>query len=1057
MSRKFCRAIAFGICAFGSMFASTLWADDYTPAHPLPADYTRIEFVESTGTQFVNTEYMPKATDVIRAEMCVPHSQNVWSAAFGTRDRSSAHAFEFDVHGKVNGAGADYTLRYLRRGSESVTTVTNFFNRRVGIVCNGTNLTWKPVGGGEETTLNSLALNGDCVFPLYIFGLNNGGTCADSDKSKYKLFSFRVESADGTVRRDYIPCLNPAGDAGLWDTVEGKFAVKSGTLNGYRRLSFIESDGTQYIDTGVIPKEGYEIQTDIYAYKVQASNWATAFAVRETGSTKAYEVSVRCGAGGTGQYRYLRGNAISGSNAAFYEQRISMNCTKTAMSWKPVGDENWMETLTGVKTSGDCAKTMTLFALRQGSSTPTDKGKLRIYSFLMTTAEGTPVCELVPALKSDGTIGMYDVNGYNTFRAKAAGNNLYPGCVCAVTGTVFQAYDGDLMKDDFAGFTRLEKVGNRVINAAGVTTISIPLTVAEGTFSLQNDMIAACAVTEELTLKGGATLGVDVAATECDSLAPAAVVFAGATSANPLLVDVHKCGAAALQDAPYVLISSGVDLPDGPVDFIRSTPSGDAMMTFSVANGQLLMQVNPNAVVEATWVNAGNGDIADPSNWQCLNALGETLVGALPTLDTRVILPAGCTFSCTNGAPFLCKSVIAPSSLGANCDWRGLNLALLTGNENIDLNGYVLRLSLTGATPKAFAITDANEAGRVGEVHIDVPAGATATNDKIALLGNLKLVKEGEGTFVAAKSNQTYVNGLEIVSGTAKTTLGINANKPWGVPDTTSNAITIDADGTLDVNGLYDYGHYNIILNGGTLANHGADLVNGSAKGYWCCGAVTLRANSTFDVAGSLRHNKNAESYTIDLGGKTLTVNVAVGKDFTLDGCGTYKDGTMVVAGDGKFMIDTSTRPEVPDIYDSRTMDLDLGVFFTLNKGIQVRNLTLRYAGEKASTGTGTIQVFGTYTPITDYIYNVELQNGATIDLTDRQVAVDAVGKSLSFAAGASLIDVVMPSKRVPSGEYLIRWSAKPGVRFRAKNDRASLVANDEGLRVLRGCQILFR
>ncbi len=1056
MNLKFSRAIAFGVCAMGSVFVSTLWADDYTPIHPLPADYTRVEFVESTGTQFVNTEYLPKATDVIRAEMCVPHSQNTWAAAFGTRDKSSSHAFEFDVHGKVGSAGADFTLRYLR-ASASVVVVTNFFNRRVEIVCNGVNSTWKPVGEGVGTTVSASALNGDCVFPLYIFGLNNGGTCADSDKSKYKLFSFRVESADGAVRRDYIPCLNPAGDAGLWDTVEGKFAAKSGTLNGYRRLSFIESDGTQYIDTGVIPKESYEIKTDIYAYKVQASNWATAFAVRETGSTKAYEVAVRCGAGGTGQYRYLRGNAILGSNPAFYEQRISMNCTKTAMSWKPVGDENWTETLTGVKTSGDCAKTMVLFALRQGTATPTDKGKLRFYSFLMTTADGTPVCELVPALKNDGTIGMYDVNGYNTFRAKAAGNNLYPGCVCAVTGTVFQAYEGDLMKDDFAGFTRLEKVGNRVINAAGIETISIPLTVSEGTFSLQNEMIAACTVTSELTLRGGTTLAVDVMVTECDSLAPTAVIFAGASPENPLLVDVHKYGAAALRETPYVLISSGVDLPDGPVDFIRSTPSGDAMMTFSVANGQLLMQVNPNAVIEATWMNSGNGDIADSSNWQCKNALGETLEGALPTLDTLVILPAGCTFSCTNGAPFLCKAIAAPSSLGANCDWRGLNLALLTANGNIDLNGHVLQLSLSGVTPKSFAITDANGAGLVGEVHIDVPAGATATNDKIALLGNVKLVKEGEGTLVVAKSNQSYVNGTEIVAGTAKATLGINANKPWGLPDRASNTITIDAGGTLDVNGLYDYGHYGLILNGGTLANHGADLVNGSAKGYWCCGEVTLRANSTFDVAGSLRHNKNSEPYTIDLGGKTLTVNIAAGKDFTLDGCGTYKDGTMVAAGAGKFMIDTSTRPEVPEIYDARTLDLDLGVFFTINRGIQVRDLTLRYAGETASTGTGKIQVFGTYTPVTDYIYNVELQNGATIDLTDRQNAVDAVGKSLSFAAGASLIDVVMPSRHVPSGDYLIRWSAKPGVRFRAKNERASLVANDEGLRVLRGCQILFR
>ena len=47
-----------------------------------------------------------------------------------------------------------------------------------------------------------------------------------------------------------------------------------------------------------------------------------------------------------------------------------------------------------------------------------------------------------------------------------------------------------------------------------------------------------------------------------------------------------------------------------------------------------------------------------------------------------------------------------------------------------------------------------------------MPAGVTASNAAIALTGGLKLVKEGDGTFVAAKANQSYAGGTEVVSGT---------------------------------------------------------------------------------------------------------------------------------------------------------------------------------------------------------------------------------------------------------------------------------------------------
>lgn len=54
--------------------------------------------------------------------------------------------------------------------------------------------------------------------------------------------------------------------------------------------------------------------------------------------------------------------------------------------------------------------------------------------------------------------------------------------------------------------------------------------------------------------------------------------------------------------------------------------------------------------------------------------------------------------------------------------------------------------------------------GRFGRLHVAVPSG-TMTNSGVTLSGELRLVKEGEGTLVVAKTGQTYGGGTEIAGG----------------------------------------------------------------------------------------------------------------------------------------------------------------------------------------------------------------------------------------------------------------------------------------------------
>lgn len=59
---------------------------------------------------------------------------------------------------------------------------------------------------------------------LYLFACDGGSVqCVKARMYACKLYS------DGTLVRDYVPCIDPAGAAGLYDLVGGRFYGSAGT------------------------------------------------------------------------------------------------------------------------------------------------------------------------------------------------------------------------------------------------------------------------------------------------------------------------------------------------------------------------------------------------------------------------------------------------------------------------------------------------------------------------------------------------------------------------------------------------------------------------------------------------------------------------------------------------------------------------------------------------------------------------------------------------------------------------------------------------------------
>ena len=448
----------------------------------------------------------------------------------------------------------------------------------------------------------------------------------------------------------------------------------------------------------------------------------------------------------------------------------------------------------------------------------------------------------------------------------------------------------------------------------------------------------------------------------------------------------------------------------------------------------------------ATWTGeAGDGDFANAGNWCCSNDLGE-VKGVLPNALTAVTIPGELVMDIPVGAPLECKSIAVAGPFANDCDWSGLG-STIAGAGTIDLKGH--KLTLTDLVGN-YGITDSSEEGSTpGELHIKVEKGKTIQNTTVAFSGSLKIVKEGEGILELGAILQTNVGGWEIAEGTVKAIAS-----PYSKTSTffgkTGSTVVVREGATYDLNKQYDTRYYPFILDGGTIANRGGDEPASSGS----MGPITLTKNSNFDVTYSFPLWGK-----VDLGGLTLTVNIADDKSLYLhkDGSqvgGTFENGTVIVTGGGYFAPNAASGTS----RDMRTVDFRFEGPLAQTTSIDVRNLTMIYDDTKKS-GSGKVNIYGTFTPsANNYLNNFVMQDGSTLNLVGREGIYDTsstlTSQTLGFGDNATiLIDV--GERKLETDEKVVAWSAKPAnvggltFKFIGKNldyESVNAVVMDDGI-----------
>jgi hypothetical protein len=180
----------------------------------LPRGYTELAYIQSSGTQFINTGFNPNNNTrvVMDAQFVGATSQSTLYTPFGVR--GSGYFYEL-----YKASASNWNLTFLWNNTYNQYFTIDYSVRHIFEIN-------KNVATVDSTTKTYTTGTFQLAYPLYLCADNNAGT-ADA-KSPLKIYSCQIYD-NGTLVRDFVPCISDANGVGLYDMVDGKFYGNAGS------------------------------------------------------------------------------------------------------------------------------------------------------------------------------------------------------------------------------------------------------------------------------------------------------------------------------------------------------------------------------------------------------------------------------------------------------------------------------------------------------------------------------------------------------------------------------------------------------------------------------------------------------------------------------------------------------------------------------------------------------------------------------------------------------------------------------------------------------------
>lgn len=188
------------------------------PVGPLPEGYTQLEYIQSSGTQYINSGYAPSQNTRVVADVQLMEQTTATVAFFGVRDTAAANSPNKFIAWSMT-TGQSIRSDYFGTSSNPTSSIS-VVGKRITIDKN------RNICSFGETVLTNTVATGQCKNNMFLFAENDEG------KANYfgsiKLYSCQVYDNDNLIR-DFTPCINSDGAVGLYDMVGAQFYGNAGS------------------------------------------------------------------------------------------------------------------------------------------------------------------------------------------------------------------------------------------------------------------------------------------------------------------------------------------------------------------------------------------------------------------------------------------------------------------------------------------------------------------------------------------------------------------------------------------------------------------------------------------------------------------------------------------------------------------------------------------------------------------------------------------------------------------------------------------------------------
>lgn len=368
------------------------------PVSPLPDGYTQLEYIESTGTQYIDTGFVPNQDSHVYLKVMPMSAAETGDGSgfipYGAGISNSSKAFE--CYSSLGQYEFNYDGQYSFVGSASVGSVLEIdHNKNIVSLCSN----------GEKQNINFTYATFSCPYTLTLFALHRASIL----RGLLRLYSCQIYD-NGTITRYFVPCKNPDEEIGLYDLVSEQFYGNSGSgefvagpeagsewplPDGYTMLEYIEGSGTQYINTQFQPNQDSRVVMDVIGPPANAT--ARYFCSVQDGSI-VYQMMSQYG--GTQVYDYY-GTSSQIVNGINTSERITLDKNKNVFSCGDVIYTHPIQTFS-------LGYSLYLFAQNNRGSTDQSRiAQMTLYSCQIYD-NGSLARDFVPCVAPSGEVGLYD-------------------------------------------------------------------------------------------------------------------------------------------------------------------------------------------------------------------------------------------------------------------------------------------------------------------------------------------------------------------------------------------------------------------------------------------------------------------------------------------------------------------------------------------------------------------------------------------------------------------------------------------------------------------------